>query len=333
MGATEIEMPCNVFNFSGQTGIDTFAIEPEKMSVDFERYDDLAVHGLRLALEAIRRHADEFPFWQRRRRFGRPCADERTLLVAFLLQRLMDLTFRETEGMLEMVQEYYGIDAIPDHSTLCRKLSSKRWCVLLERFFKRLLDSLPKRKAVVATDATGYSGRKRSWRETSYAMKAKENWVKVHAAVEVDEFLVLSYGLTKSNVHESQMFGEVWQELPDNVRPIRSLADSAYFGNDCLAAARRRGATPLHKIKSNARDFREPETLYQKLASFARHWPKRFAALTAKRNHVETVFSMIDNALGYRLKCRNRNSRRNEVRCKLALFNLLQLAMRREFWC
>jgi transposase len=184
----------------------------------------------------------------------------------------------------------------------------------------------------VATDATGYSGRKRSWRETSYAMKAKENCVKVHAAMEVDEFLVLSYGLTKSNVHESQVFEEVWQKLPENVRPIRSLADSAYFGNNCLAAARQRGATPLHAIKSNARDFKEPETFYQKLASFAKHWPRRFAALTAKRNHVETVFSMIDKALGYRLRCRNRNSRKNEVGCKLAMFNLLQLATRREFW-
>ena len=63
LGATKIEMPRNVFNFSPQTCIDTFAIEPEKMSIDFERYDDLAIHGFRLALEAIRRHADESPFW------------------------------------------------------------------------------------------------------------------------------------------------------------------------------------------------------------------------------------------------------------------------------
>jgi hypothetical protein len=38
---------------------------------------------------------------------------------------------------------------------------------------------------------------------------------------------------------------------------------------------------------------------------------------------------MIDKAVGYRLKCRNMESRKNEVRCKLAMFNLLQLAMRR----
>jgi len=332
MGATEIEMPCNVFNFSGQTRMDTFSVELSKVSIDFDKYDDLAVHGLRLAMEAIRRHADDFPFWQRRNRVGRPRADERILLIAFMLQQLLDLTFRETEGVLMMVRDYYAIDDIPDHSTICRKLSSKRWMTILTRFFRRVLDSLPKRKAVLATDATGYSGRKRGWNETPYAAKAKQDWIKVHAAVEVNEFLVISYELTRSNVHESRMFEAVWKRLPENVRPVRSLADAAYFGEDCLAAARAAGAIPLHAVKSNARDFKEPETFYQKLASFARHWPNRFAALTAKRNHVETVFSMIDSALGYRLRCRSSKSRKNEVRCKLALFNLLQLAMRRDFW-
>lgn len=120
--------------------------------------------------------------------------------------------------------------------------------------------------------------------------------------------------------------------MPENVRPIRSLADSAYVGNDCLAVARQHGAVPMHKIKKNAKDFEEPETFYQMLVNFAKHWPNRFAALTAKRNHAETVFSMIDALLGYRLRCRAKVGRRNEVRVKFCLFNLIQLAMKKEFW-
>ena len=68
-----------------------------------------------------------------------------------------------------MIQEYYSIEAVPDHSTLCRKIQSDRFAVLLDRFFRRLLSDLPDRKVVASTDATGYSGRKRSWRETSHA--------------------------------------------------------------------------------------------------------------------------------------------------------------------
>lgn len=150
--------------------------------------------------------------------------------------------------------------------------------------------------------------------------------------IEVDEFIVLACRLTDSDVHESRVFQSVWDELPDSITPRRSLADAAYCGEACLAAARKRGATPLHKIRKNARGFEEPKTLYQKIVNFAHHWPQRSAALTGKRNHAETVFSMIDKALGYRLRFRKKDGRRNEIRCKFARFNVLQLAMRKEFW-
>ena len=155
----------------------------------------------------------------------------------------------------------------------------------------------------------------------------------MHATIEVNEFILLSFKLSRSNVHDGQMFADVWDRLPSNVSPKRSLADAAYFGNDCLAAARQHGATPLHAIKKNARNFARPSNFYQKLVNFVHHWPNRFAALKAKRAHAETVFSMIGSLLGYRLRSRSKNGRKNEVRVKLALFNLVQLAMRKEFWC
>jgi len=330
--ATIIEISNNLFNFAGQTHLDTYLIEFDEVVIDFGRYDDIAINGLRLAMEAIRLHADDFSFWQRTDKIGRPAYDERTVLIAFLVQQLLGLTFRETEGVLAMVRSYYRLEHVPDHSTLSRKLASQRWTTVLERFFQHILAPLPRRQAIVATDATGYSGRKRGWRETKHAQRALEDWIKVHAMIEVDEFIVLSYKLTKSNVHESQMFADVWDKLPNNVSPKRSLADSAYFGNDCLAVARQHGATPLHGIKKNARNYERPETFYQKLVNFAHHWPNRFALLYAKRAHAETVFSMIGALLGYRLRCRSKKGRKNEVRVKLALFDLIQLAMRKEFW-
>lgn len=192
-------MPNCIFKFSGQAHLDTYALDVERVMVDLDRYDDVAVNSLRLSLEAIRKQVDSFAFWQRRGRLGRPAYEERTLLAAFLVQQLLGLTFRETEGVLAMFRSYYRIERVPDHSTLSRKLSSKRWTTVLERFFRHLVDKLPRRSAVIATDATGYSGRKRGWRETKHAARALEDWVKVHATIEVDEFVVLSYSLTESN--------------------------------------------------------------------------------------------------------------------------------------
>jgi hypothetical protein len=60
--------------------------------------------------------------------------------------------------MLAMMQEYYSIEAVPDHSTLCRKIQSDRFAVVLDRLFQHILSDLPTRKVVASTDATGYSG-------------------------------------------------------------------------------------------------------------------------------------------------------------------------------
>ncbi len=113
-----------------------------------------------------------------------------------------------------------------------------------------------------------------------------------------------------SNVQDRQMFASVWDRLPSNVTPMRSLADSAYVGEKCLAAARQHGATPLHAIKKNARNYERPRTLYQKLVIFARHWPNRFTLLYAKRAHAATVFSMISTLLKHRLRCRSKRGRK-----------------------
>ena len=318
--ATDVLMPAEVFNFAGQA------------MVDDEDYDELVVNKYRLSLEAIRKYVDEFSFWQHRQRTGRPPVRERDLMIAFLVRQLFDATFRETEGLLVLLADYFELETVPDHSVMCRKNVSRRWLLLWKRFFSFVLERLPRRTVVAATDASGFSGRKRSWRETDYGIKATENWVKMHAVIEVDQFFVLSYVLTDSNIHESRMFGEAWDGLPTNIEVKRSLADSAYNGEVCLAAARQRGATPIHGLKKNARCFARPMTLYQKMVSFARHWPNRFASLGAKRNHAETTFSMIQRLFGYRLRCRSENGRKNEVQAKISMFNLFLLARGGFLW-
>jgi len=328
MYATEVEMPCGIFNFSGQSRIDTFSIDVDPLLPGLCSYDDVMVGRVRMCMEAIRMHADDFPFWQHRAGTGRPPASERTLLIAFLLRQLFKATFRDTEGILILLADYFGIDGVPDHSVLVKKNKSRRWLVIWKRFHEYILSLLPRRKAVVATDATGFSGRNNSWRETDYGIRAVQDWVKTHAAVEVDGFFILSYSLSKSNVHESQMFEEVWDGLPDDVIPTRSLADSAYNGEKCLQVALRHGATPYHGIKKNARYFRHPETAYQKMTNFAAHWPNRYNEMYGKRNHAETAFSMIVRLFGHRLRCRSKIGRKNEVQAKLSMFNVFLLAMR-----
>ncbi|MEI6795304.1 MAG: hypothetical protein WCK39_00415 [Methanomassiliicoccales archaeon] len=45
--------------------------------------------------------------------------------------------------------------------------------------------------------------------------------------------------------------------------------------------------------KSNARNFSKPCTNNRKQVDFARLWPNRYRAFLARRDHSETVFSMV----------------------------------------
>jgi hypothetical protein len=104
----------------------------------------------------------------------------------------MQLTFREKEGMLAMMQDDYSIEAVPDRPTLCRKLQSDRFTVVLDRFFQHIISDLPIGKVVASTDASSFSVRKQGWRDTSHANRATQDWVKANVVIEVDEFILLA---------------------------------------------------------------------------------------------------------------------------------------------
>ena len=332
MVSVEIGITEDIFKFSGQTKVDTWTLNEELAVSATARYSRWLVQDIHLSMEKIRNLVNSFPFWQHRSCTGRPPADERDLMVSFLLREYFDITFRQTQGLTECFKKYFGITRVPSHTLLSKKNQSKRWLLLWKRFHRFVIDSLPKRKAIIATDASGFSGRKQGWKETPHEHRAKQNWVKLHAAIEVDSFLVLNYVLTDSDVHESQVFGEVWDDIPTNVKPIRSLADAGYEWEECLQIALAHGATPIHGTKKNAVYHSNPVTAYQRLVNFTIHWPNRFQELYGKRNHAETSFSMIQSRFGYRIRCRSKIGRKNEVQSKINAHNIRMLAWRDFQW-
>ena len=130
--ATNIINTCLIFNFSGQAKIDTFAIDFKSLLSEQRRYDVVMVNKYRLSLEAVRLHSNDFPYWQHRKSTGRPPVHERDLLIAFLVRQLFDATFRETEGLLVMLAEYFDLEYVPDHSVLCKKNASHSLAGLVE---------------------------------------------------------------------------------------------------------------------------------------------------------------------------------------------------------
>ena len=326
MNTTDIDIGEVVFNFSGQTELNTWKLHDQFYEAGWAEYSDWLVKELPFCLQMIKDLSEAFPYWQHTPKTGRPPIPERILMIGYLLKQLFRLTYRQTEAMMVFCKEYFQFRNVPDHTTLSLKNRTKRWSVVWKRFHKWLLDRLPKRKSIIATDATGFSGRKKPWRETDYGIRANQNWVKLHAAVETNSHLILSYQLSPSNVHESQMLEDVWNDIPSNIIAIRSLADSAYTNEMNICVAKEYGATPYHGVKKNAVYRHHPETNYEKMVNFATHWPNRFQREFGQRNQVESAFNSVQSRFDYRIRCRTETARKNEVLAKINSHNIRMLA-------
>lgn len=320
--------PLQAFQFSGQSSLETWTLTDFINENGWRKYDQFLSHEPVLCLERVRQLADNFPTYQHRAHTGRPPVDERTHIIAMLTKQFFRATFRELEGLLHVLAGFFRIEHVPDHNTMSEKNRTPRFRHLLNRFHAFLLDTLEPRKAVISTDATGYSNTKRAWSTTDYGLRATQDWIKVHAAVEIPSLLYLNTVNTPGRVHESQVFEAVWSDLPSTITPIRSLADAAYAGEHCLTTAKQHGATPLHAIRKDARHARWPKTAYQKLVNFATHWPNRFAALTARRKLVETTFNCTKGRFGHQLRCRHPIARENEIMAKQIGHNVRMTVLR-----
>ena len=322
MTPTDTIIPSEVYIFNGQSTIDTWALKNRFQTMGWSVYDSWAGDEFILCMQKIKDMVDSFPFWQRIKDTGRPPVKERDLLIAFLLRQFFDTTFRYMIGIMKFLDDYFQFEMIPHHSVLSRYNRSKRWGHLWKRFHDFVMKTLPARDVNSTSDATGYSGRKAHWRDVDYGLRCIQDWVKAHANIDADSFIIMSYSFTESNVHESVEFEKNWNNLPENVTPVRSLADGSYTSNEILEVVRKSGATPYHGIRKDAVCKRHPKTAYDKLVYFARHFPERFNEVYCMRGLIETVFSMIDARFGYRIRCRSDTGRKNEVHAKFASHNL-----------
>ncbi len=109
--------------------------------------------------------------------------------------------------------------------------------------------------------------------------------------------------------------------------PFHSLADSDYTSNEICNIVTEWDAIPYHGIRKDAVCKKHPKTAYEKMVYYAKHFPEKFQKIYSKRNLVETVFSMIDSSFGYRIRCRSKIGRKNEVHAKMNSHNISMICL------
>ena len=126
MTPTDVSIPSEVFNFTGQSTIDTWALKNNFSDMGWSAYEQWMADEFILSMQKIKELADSFPFWQRVKDTGRKPIKERDLLIAFLLRQFFDTTFRLLVGYMKIFEEYFQFEMIPHHSVMSRYNRSKR---------------------------------------------------------------------------------------------------------------------------------------------------------------------------------------------------------------
>lgn len=273
----------------------------------------------------LRDIVDSFPYYQRRKRTGRPPVPEREVMICNLVRQVFNRTYECAVQIVGILSRFFHMEKVPSAKTVAQKSATRRWRRLLRRFNAHVASLAPRHDAIIATDATGFGNRMRAWNGTPHVVRALEPWVKLSAAVDVGSMMIASYHTSDSKEHDSTHFERVWKGIPSSFRPTESLADKAYSSAKCADVATMHGAMPYHGVKEWAVCVPEPEDAYQEMV--LRYWCDRtsYQEALSKRSLVETAFHMMKSSCGYRLRCRKWNARVNEVQAKIAVHNIRML--------
>jgi transposase len=115
-------------------------------------------------------------------------------------------------------------------------------------------------------------------------------------------------------------------------------ADKAYLGNSNFKAALRHGAIPYIPFKVNS----QPDgngALWARIYHFYQFNREEFLAHYHKRSNSETVFSMVKQKFGERLRSKTETAQINEALCKVLAHNICvvnqsiyELGIEATFW-
>jgi len=151
-------------------------------------------------------------------------------------------------------------------------------------------------------------------------------YVKLHAAIEIEHRSIVSFHFTRTHVHEVTQLETLIEPLWDigNV-----YADSGYLsGNNCWAIVMK-GGTPFIRPKktttgetNKARPFTE---MIQQYKENKNEWMKKYH----QRSLIEAVFSALKRRLGGYVTSIKRRIQHTEIALKIIIYNLMILVKKR----
>jgi len=227
------------------------------------------------------------------------------------------LPYRQTEGVVR-AHAANKIPSIPDYSTINRRVNK------LDIKIKEHIGN----DIVIALDSTGIKVANRGeWMRHKWHVR--KGYLKIHVAVDIKKKRILSLEVTSEEVHDGKMLKKLVDNVSENNKTKRVLADGMYDSNNNFRYLSKNHIKPgiktrrNSKVKSTNCSARNLSVLRQR--TNLKGWKRSVSY--GKRWMVETVFSCIKRMFGEYVNARKFHNMTKELIIKASLYNMF-VAMR-----
>ncbi|MFV5515300.1 IS5 family transposase [Acinetobacter gerneri] len=236
-----------------------------------------------------------------------------------MIKSLFRLSLRMVTGFVQSLIKLCGLNwTAPDYSTLCRR--QKHIDIVIS--YQKSSDGLH-----LLMDSTGmkFLG-EGEWKRKKHGPEYRRQWRKLHIGIDAKTLQIRAVQLTTNNISDSQVLGDLLDQIPLDEQIDSVYTDGAYDTKQCRQVIADRQAYAVIPSRKNAKPWkdnkvhsRERNELLRTVKRFGRTLWKNWSGYH-HRSLVETKMHCI-KLLGDKLSARNFPSQVNEVHARIAILN------------
>jgi len=236
-----------------------------------------------------------------------------------MIKSLFRLSLRMVNGFVQSLIHLCRLDwTVPDYSTICRRQKHIDIAINYQKSSNGLH---------LLVDSTGlkFLG-EGEWKRKKHQPEYRRQWRKLHIYIDAETLQIRAIQLTTNNVSDSQVLGDLLDQIPQEEQIDSVYTDGAYDTKQCRQVIADRQAHAVIPPRKNAKPWKDTKTsslerneLLRTVKRLGRTLWKKWSGYH-RRSLVETKMHCI-KLLGDRLSARNFQSQVNEMHARVAVLN------------
>ena len=236
-----------------------------------------------------------------------------------MIKSLFRLSLRMVTGFVQSLIHLCRLDwTAPDNSTICRRQKHIDIAINYQKSSNGLQ---------LLVDSTGlkFLG-EGEWKRKKHQPEYRRQWRKLHIGIDAETLQIRAIQLTTNNVSDSQVLGDLLDQIPQDEQIDSVYTDGAYDTKQCRQVIADRQAHAVIPPRKNAKPWKDTKSsslarneLLRTVKRLGRTLWKKWSGYH-RRSLVETKMDCI-KLLGDKLMARSFPSQVNEIHARVAVLN------------